>query len=65
MNKTYLVYQISDGLCVNAIFWDGVTEYNPGEGLAFEIQPAGGAGWIGWTRVSEGNWTEPIIKEQE
>lgn len=64
MDKRYLVYEIETGLCVNVIIWDGVTDYNPGEGLALEIVPAGSLAWAGWTRISEGEWQEPEIIEE-
>jgi len=61
--KRYLVYQITDGLCVNCIVWDGESEYNPGDGLAVELVPAGSFAAVGWTRISEGEWQEPPVVE--
>lgn len=63
--KKYLVYRIEDGLCVNVINWDGISNYDSGDGYALEIIPAGSYAWIGWTRVSEGNWTAPIEETNE
>lgn len=63
--KKYLVYRLSDGECINVINWDGVSEYNPGEGYALEIIPAGSYAWTGWKRITEGNWTPPIEEKNE
>lgn len=63
--KKYLVYRLSDGLCVNCIVWDGVSSYTPDEGTALEIIPAGSFAGIGWTRISEGEWQEPQPTEEE
>lgn len=64
MDKRYLVYEVETGLCVNVIIWDGVTPYDPGEGLAVEIVPEGSLAWAGWTRQSEGVWIEPEPVEE-
>lgn len=61
--KKYLVYETATGLCVNAVMWDGITEYDPGEGLALEIVPAGSQAWIGWVRVGIESWIDPSIIE--
>lgn len=63
--KRYLVYRISDGVCINCIVWDGISEYNPGDGLAVELVPSGSFAGIGWTRISEGEWQEPAPTEEE
>ena len=61
--KKYLVYRITDGECVNVINWDGVSNYNPGDGYALEVVPAGSYAWTGWKRISEGIWEQPIEGE--
>lgn len=63
MDKRYLVYEEETGLCVNVIIWDGVTDYNPGEGLAVEIVPEGSLAWAGWTRIAKGEWEPPAEVE--
>ena len=63
MNKKYLVYRISDGLCVNCIVWDEVSPYTPDEGTALEITPVGSFASIGWTRKAEGDWEQPVVEE--
>jgi hypothetical protein len=62
--KKYLVYRISDGTCINVVLWDGESPFNPGEGLALEMIPAGSSAWIGWKRHKEGEWIEPIVEEE-
>jgi hypothetical protein len=64
-SKRYLVYQIADGLCTNCIVWDGESEYNPGDGFAVELVPAGSFATTGWTRISESEWQEPAPVEVE
>jgi hypothetical protein len=63
MNNKYLVYRMSDGLCVNCIVWDGVNPCETEEGTVIEIAPAGSFAGIGWTRISENVWAEPVIEE--
>jgi hypothetical protein len=63
-SKKYLVYRLSDGLCINCIVWDGVSPYTPDEGTALEITPAGSFAGIGWTRISDGEWQEPVVQEE-
>ncbi len=47
----YLVIEDATGLVVNAITWDGVTPYDPGEGLTLvERSGAAADAWIGWTK---------------
>ena len=58
MADTYLEVRESDGLCLNAIAYDGVSPYDPGEGMVLvkwdeQIRP-----WIGWCLV-EGEWVAP------
>lgn len=38
MSDKYLILD-SENKVVNIILWDGVAEYNPGEGLALELAP--------------------------
>ena len=60
MKKKYLIYKLEDGLCVNTIVWDGESPYQADEGHGIEIVPAGSFAGIGWTRISEGVWQEPV-----
>jgi len=62
-SKRYLVYRLSDGLCINCIVWDGASPYTPDEGTALEVVPAGSFASIGWTRISDGEWQQPIEAE--
>lgn len=55
----YLLYRQVDGVCVNVVLWDGQTNFDPGEGLALELIPAGSRAWIGWARSTDGSWVEP------
>lgn len=48
--KRYLVLD-TDGTVVNAIAWDGESPYDPGDGLALELVPAGSYAGIGWRKV--------------
>lgn len=61
-NSTYLLVRDSDGLCVNAIAWDGVEPYEEaGHSLIewdAEVRP-----WIGWT-LTDGEWTAPPPEEE-
>lgn len=45
------------GTVANAIVWDGVTPFDPGEGFTVIPQPEGV--WIGWTRDGE-TWIAPL-----
>ncbi len=63
--KKYLIYENETGLCVNAVVWDGVSEYNPGEGLSMEIIPAGSQAWLGWVRVGVESWILPEVVQIE
>lgn len=65
MNKRYLVYRISDGVCVNCIVWDGASPYTTNEGTALELVPAGSFAGIGWIRTAENVWAEPVIAEED
>lgn len=59
----YLVYRLSDGLVVNAVLWNGVDEFFPGEGLALEQVVEGSEVWIGWKKTPEGTWEKPEVTE--
>jgi hypothetical protein len=63
--KKYLIYEMETGLCVNAVVWDGVSFYEPGDGLAVEIVPAGSQAWIGWTRTGVESWVSPEVVQIE
>lgn len=55
----HFVYQIADGLIVNAIEYDGETPYDPGEGLGI-VEGGDSDAWINWT------WDgEKLIPPQE
>ena len=56
-----------DGLVMNAIQYDGSSEYEPSPGLRIvewdeTIRP-----WIGWTLLDDGSWQsfEPIVESVE
>jgi hypothetical protein len=60
----YLMVRDSDGLCVNAIEWDGVTDYTPPANtrlIAWDDTPRA---WIGWRRVGD-EWVAPPEPEPE
>lgn len=63
--KRYLVYRVSDGLVVNVIVWDGLSAYDPGEGLALDIVPAGSFATAGWIRNTDGDYVAPVIEEAQ
>jgi hypothetical protein len=50
----YLV--IKDNKVINAVVWDGVSDWTPPEGTTVELAPAHVG--IGWTRI-DGNWVAP------
>jgi hypothetical protein len=50
----YLV--IKDEQVINAVLWDGKSDWTPPEGTTVELAPAHVG--IGWTRV-DGNWIAP------
>ena len=52
--STYLV--IKDNEVINAVVWDGVSDWTPPEGATVELAPAHVG--IGWTRVA-GEWIAP------
>jgi hypothetical protein len=62
MNKKYLVYRLSDGVCVNNIVWDGESPYQTDEGTAIEITPAGSFAGIGWIRDEHGEYHPPVVE---
>lgn len=63
--KKYLIYRLSDGVVVNSIVYDGVSEYAVEEGHAMEPVPAGSFAGIGWTRTADGDYEEPQTEETE
>jgi len=54
----------ADGLVVNAIAWDGVTEFDPGEGITVVKIPDGVGAGPGWTYDGT-NWTAPPVEDEE
>jgi hypothetical protein len=52
--STYLV--IKDDKVINAVAWDGVSDWTPPEGTTVELAPAHVG--IGWTRA-DGEWIAP------
>jgi hypothetical protein len=52
MANTWLEYRIEDGLIVNAIVYDGISEYVAPEGLGL-VERGESDGWIGWTYDAE------------
>jgi hypothetical protein len=52
--STYLV--IKNEQVINAVVWDGVSEWTPLDGTTIELAPAHVG--IGWTRVA-GEWVAP------
>ena len=59
----YLEYIIETGLIINAIVYDGESEYatNDGAGL---VERADSGAWIGWLYI-EGEFIPPIETEVE
>lgn len=54
----------ADGLVVNAIVWDGATDYTPADGLTVVAIPDGVGGGPGW--MFDGtDWTAPPVVEEE
>lgn len=47
MNK-YLVKRESDGLVVNVVVWDGVSDYSPGDGESLISCSDWPGVWTGW-----------------
>lgn len=69
MSDRYLVLNENNEV-VNIIMYDGVAEYNPGEGLFVELHPREEDDSytfvnIGSTRNSDGSWTHPEITSPE
>ena len=60
MSNHYLIYQLSDGLCVNAVIWDGESDFGLEPEFGIELLPNNSFAGIGWTRVSKNNWIPPI-----
>ena len=50
----YLI--VKDEQVINAVVWDGASDWTPPEGTTAELAPAGVG--IGWTRV-DGEWIAP------
>lgn len=59
----YLVVRDQDGLVVNAVVWDGSSDYRV-DGCSLIAVPNDPVGvWVGWTRI-EGGWVPPVESEQ-
>ena len=54
----------ADGLVVNAIVWDGETEYTPPDGLTAVAIPDGVGAGPGWT-YDGSDWVAPPPVEDE
>jgi len=54
----------ADGLVVNAIVWDGQTEYTPADGLTLVKVPDGVGAGPGWTYDGI-NWIAPPPVDDE
>jgi hypothetical protein len=55
--SSYLVID-ENGFCVNAIAYDGVSPYDPGEGLSIVPWDEMVRPWVGW-RLVDGQWHGP------
>lgn len=62
---TYLIVRDSDGLCVNAIVYDGEAPFDPGDGFTVYPWDEDARPWAGWTRNPDGTWTAPPEPVQE
>jgi hypothetical protein len=60
MNNRYLVYEISTGLCVNCIVWDGVSPLEIEEGTAIQNVLSESFVGIGWLKDENGKFHPPI-----
>lgn len=54
----WLEVRESDGLCVNAIAYDGESPYDPGEGVTLVKWDEFVRPWVGW-RLVDGEWIAP------
>jgi hypothetical protein len=54
--KRYLVINNSTGIVENVILWDGLSDFNPGEGKSLEIIPAGSSAWTGYKKIGDGEF---------
>jgi len=54
----------ADGLVVNAIVWDGQTEYNAADGLTVVAVPDGVGAGPGWT-YDGSDWIAPPPSEED
>lgn len=62
MNK-YLLIRVNDGVVVNVIVWDGVSDYTPPNGTVIEPMPTDVPVWIGWQKLEDGTWNPPVVVE--
>ena len=64
MSNRWLVVRESDGVCTNAVVWDGVSKWSPPAGEVALPYPEGGAG-IGWIYDFEAqSWSAPPEQEE-
>jgi hypothetical protein len=54
----------ADGLVVNAIVWDGETDYTPADGLTVVAIPDEISAGLGWTYDGT-NWIAPPVEDEE
>ena len=54
----------ADGLVVNAIVWDGQTDYTPADGLTVVAVPDDVGAGPGWTYDGT-NWVAPPVEDEE
>jgi len=54
----------ADGLVVNAIVWDGQTEYSAADGLTVVAVPDGVGAGPGWT-YDGSDWIAPLPSEED
>lgn len=60
----YLVVRNSDGLVVNAIIWDGESDYTVEGHSIFPLTSAPTGAWTGWHLIN-GDWVAPPENSEE
>lgn len=60
MSNRYSIYRKDDGYVVNCIVYDGLSEYALENHLAMELLPKDSFAGIGWTRINNGEYVEPV-----
>ena len=64
-HATYAV--VHDGICVNVIVWDGVTEFDHGDAVIVKLDDDG-VGGIGWTynpKATKNKWVDNRPQPEE